>query len=75
MKLGAGVKARPPGRSFGLALAPETGEKPVKTLELDKLEVVSFETTVAPAPVLPGISGEDCFTRLSGCCIPTRTQA
>jgi hypothetical protein len=47
----------------------------VKTLEFDKLEVVSFETSVAPAPVLPGMSGEDCFTRLSGCCIPTRTQA
>lgn len=46
----------------------------MKTLELDQLHVVSFETAAAPAPVLPGISGEDCFTRLSVCCIPTRTQ-
>jgi len=46
----------------------------MKTLEIDQLQVVSFETTAAPAPVLPGISGEDCFTRLSGCCIPTRTR-
>lgn len=48
----------------------------MKTLDLDQLQVVSFETAAAPAPVaLPGISGEDCFTRLSGCCIPTRTYA
>ena len=45
----------------------------MKTLDLDQLQVVSFETSPAPAPALPGISGEDCFTRLSYCCIPTRT--
>jgi|GEM_PF-1855689 len=47
----------------------------MKTLNLDQLQVVSFETAAAPAPVALGISGEDCFTRLSGCCIPTRTTA
>ena len=45
----------------------------MKTLDLNQLHVVSFETSEAPAPVVPAISGEDCFTRLSYCCIPTRT--
>jgi hypothetical protein len=45
----------------------------MKTLDIDQLQVVSFETVAAPVAAAPGISGEDCFTRLSGCCIPTRT--
>ena len=45
----------------------------MKTLNLDQLQVVSFETSGAVAPLVPGISGEDCFSRLSGCCIPTHT--
>ena len=37
-------------------------------LDLDQLQVMSFETqTTAPVPV-GAISGEDCFTRLSFCC-------
>jgi len=40
----------------------------MKTLNLDQLQVVSFGTTAAPTPVGLGISGEDCFTHLSGCC-------
>jgi hypothetical protein len=41
---------------------------PMKTLNLDQLQIVSFETTAAPALVLRAISGEDCFSRLSVCC-------
>jgi hypothetical protein len=44
----------------------------MKRLELDQLQVVSFETEAAAVPMVVEISGEDCFTRLSGCCIPTR---
>lgn len=47
----------------------------MKTLNLDQLQVVSFETTAKPALPLPAASGEDCFSRMSGCCIPTRTYA
>jgi hypothetical protein len=51
-----------------MPLEPDSGEMPMKTLNLDQLQIVSFETTAAPALVLPAISGEDCFTHLSGCC-------
>ena len=44
----------------------------MKKLDLDQLQVVSFETA-APAMAMVIVSGEDCFTFLSGCCIPTRT--
>jgi hypothetical protein len=41
-------------------------------LDLDQLQVVSFEPQAVAAPEPIGaISGEDCFTRLSFCC--TRT--
>jgi len=46
----------------------------MRKLDLEQLQVVSFETEAVPVPFVVEISGEDCFTRLSGCCIPTRTS-
>jgi hypothetical protein len=47
----------------------------MKKLDLDHLQVVSFETGPAAVPMMANFTGgEDCFTFLSGCCIPTRTR-
>jgi hypothetical protein len=37
-------------------------------LVIDQLQVVSFETSALPELLLPGASGEDCFSRMSVCC-------
>ena len=42
-------------------------------LDLDQLQVSSFEVQEAPAVATVAASGEDCFTRLSYCCSITIT--
>ena len=42
-------------------------------LDVDQLQVSSFEAQEAPAVTVVGASGEDCFTRLSYCCSITLT--
>ncbi len=44
----------------------------MKKLDIDRLQVVSFETCAVAEPALPGASGEDCFSRMSYCCSITK---
>jgi hypothetical protein len=54
--------------------APLRAEETMK-LDLDQLQVTSFETQTPESGPLPAVSGEDCFTFLSTCCTHTTFEA